>query len=63
MYNNYYIVVRISELMFSWIVEYLEDWVLVLDSIYVMFCLMFYVCFGYIFYEMYLKDDLMLCFK
>lgn len=63
LYNNYYIVVRISELMFSWIVEYLEDWVLVLDSIYVMFCLMFYVCFGYIFYEMYLKDDLMLCFK
>lgn len=46
MYNNYYIVVRISELMFYLIVKFLEDWVFVLDSIYVMFCLIIYVYFG-----------------
>lgn len=45
MYNNYYIVVRISELLI-YLVKCLEDWVFVLDSIYVMFCLIIYVYFG-----------------
>lgn len=63
MYEYFLIVVRLSELLF-YLINYflLEGWIVILDVIYVIVLLFVYVFVGYVIYEVFLLNDMWLCY-
>lgn len=63
MYEYFLIVVRLSELLFYWINYFLlEGWIVIFDIIYVIVLLFVYIFVGYVIYEVFILNDMWLCY-